>query len=61
MKIPNLAIHLSTDRNKFEPNLESHTRPILATTVIDQLFGEDIESLEDDKYNIETKHFKTLL
>jgi aspartyl aminopeptidase len=29
--------------------------------VIDQLFGEDIEPLSEDKYNTEAKHYKTLL
>jgi aspartyl aminopeptidase len=53
-----------TDRSAtFEPNKENHTKPILASSVVDQLFGEDIESLgaENDKYKIEDKHFKTLL
>lgn len=33
LKIPNLAIHLRTDRNKFEPNTETELRPILTSEV----------------------------
>jgi aspartyl aminopeptidase len=29
LKVPNLAIHLSTDRNKFEPGKEEHIRPVM--------------------------------
>lgn len=61
MKIPTLAIHLTDRSNKFEPNTETHTRPVLASYVIDQIFGSEIEPEDGDKYNIETKHFKTLL
>lgn len=61
LTIPNLAIHLTTERNKFEPNTESHLKPVLASTIVDQLFGEDIESLGDDKYHVDEKHFKTLV
>ena len=31
MKIPNLAIHLRTERNKFEPNPETELRPMVAS------------------------------
>lgn len=62
MKIPNLAIHLTDRSGTFEPNKESHTKPLFATAVVDQLFGDEIQSLgEGDKFNIEQKHFKTLL
>ena len=61
LKVPNLAIHLSDDRSSFAPNKETHTKPVLASAVIDQLLGEDVEPLEDDKYRVEEKHFKTLL
>lgn len=33
VKIPNLAIHLKSERNKFEPNTESELRPILSSEV----------------------------
>jgi len=52
MKIPNLAIHLTSaaERGKFEPNNETHLKPVLASMVIDSLFGEEIKSLENDLY-----------
>jgi len=61
LKIPNLAIHLTDRSGVFEPNKETHTKPILATTVIDQLLGEGVQPLEEDKYRVDEKHFKTLL
>lgn len=30
LKIPNLAIHLTTDRNSFAPNTETNLRPIFS-------------------------------
>lgn len=33
LKIPNLAIHLRTERNKFEPNTETELRPILSSEI----------------------------
>jgi aspartyl aminopeptidase len=35
LKIPNLAIHLTDKSGTFEPNKESHLKPILSSTVID--------------------------
>lgn len=37
--IPSLAIHFSTgsDRNKFEPNVETNLRPILATMIAENI------------------------
>jgi aspartyl aminopeptidase len=37
LKIPSLAIHFTRMYEKFEFNLEKHLRPIIATTIIDQL------------------------
>ena len=37
LKVPNLAIHLSSDRAKFEPNTETHLRPILSSEIYKQL------------------------
>jgi len=31
-KIPNLAIHMTTDRNKFEWNNENHLKAVLSST-----------------------------
>jgi aspartyl aminopeptidase len=62
MNVPSLCIHL--DRvPEFNPNKESHLKPVLATSVIDQLMGEGIKAFEDrdDIYNIEQKHFSTFL
>ena len=41
MKVPNLAIHLTAAdaRGKFEPNTETHLRPIISTFVYDNLLN----------------------
>ena len=39
MNIPSLCIHLDTERDAFKPNKEAHLKPILATSVVDQLMG----------------------
>jgi aspartyl aminopeptidase len=36
LRIPHLAIHLSSDRNKFEWNNENHLKAILSTTFFDE-------------------------
>lgn len=61
INVPSLCIHL--DRApEFNPNKETHLKPILATNVIDQLMGEGIKSDEkEDLYNVQTKHFQTFL
>ena len=41
-RIPHLAIHLTTDRNKFEWNNETHLKSIIATTI----FGDDNKSTD---------------
>ena len=35
LKIPNLAIHMTDRTGVFEPNKESHLKPILSTAIID--------------------------
>ena len=35
LKIPNLAIHLTDRAGKFEPSKETHTKPIMASAIID--------------------------
>ena len=62
INVPSLCIHL--DRNQdFSFNKETHLKPILATTVIDQLMGESVKPFEDkpDVYNVGKKHFNTFL
>lgn len=43
LKIPNLAIHLTTERNKFEPNSENHVKPILDSVVVKNLLNNKLE------------------
>lgn len=47
LRIPNLAIHLCSDRNKFEWNNESHLKAVMSTTFFD---SED-EALKEEKAN----------
>lgn len=59
MKIPNLAIHL--DRQEpFDINKETHLKPILCTNVVNELFGEGVKPIEDDRFQLEEKHLSTL-
>lgn len=60
LKVPNLAIHLTDRSGNFEPNKEAHTKPVLATSVVDQLFG-SAEPSGEGTYKCEDKHFKSLL
>jgi aspartyl aminopeptidase len=60
LKVPNLAIHLTDRSGTFEPNKESHTKPVLATSVVDQLFGK-AEASGEDTYSCEDKHYSSLL
>jgi aspartyl aminopeptidase len=45
LRIPHLAIHLTTDRNKFEWNSETHLKSIISTT----FFDESESKKEEDK------------
>lgn len=62
MKVPNLAIHLTDRSGTFEPNKESHTKPILASSVVDQLMGAEatLEAVGDE-YRCDEKHFRSIL
>lgn len=44
MKIPNLAIHLSSEREKFEPNKENHLRPVLDSKAVKDLLDEHLKN-----------------
>lgn len=59
LKVPNLAIHLTDRSGVFEPNKESHTKPLLATAVVDALFSG--KEVGQDTYQCEEKHLKSLL
>lgn len=61
LKIPNLAIHLSTDRDKFEPNKETHLRPILSSEIIRQLYSPGKEPKKEDLKGIYKKHYPVLV
>ena len=48
-KICSLAIHL--DRaEEFKPNKETHLKPLLSTSVVHGLFGDDVTQIEDDAF-----------
>ena len=59
LKVPSLAIHLDRS-DEFKPNKETHLKPILATGVVNQLFGTDVEKLEDDKFQLDDRHLNTM-
>ena len=46
MNIPSLCIHLAREP-EFNPNKETHLKPILATHVVDALMGESIKPFAD--------------
>lgn len=62
MNVPSLCIHLDREPD-FKFNKETHLKPILATHCIDQLMGEGMKKVEEDKdiYNVSNKHMKTFL
>ena len=65
LRIPHLAIHLSIgdERTTFKPNKENHLRPVIATSVIDQLFNKPgpEEEKKECPYDIDRKHMKSFL
>ena len=61
MSIPSLCIHLDTERDAFKLNKENHLKPILASSCVDQLFGEGIISDKEDVYNVSEKNYLTFL
>jgi aspartyl aminopeptidase len=48
LRIPHLAIHLTSDRNKFEWNNETHLKAILSTTFFDKK-EEEVEVSDQEK------------
>lgn len=59
MKVPSLAIHLDR-QEEFKPNKETHLKPVLATGIINNLFGEGVQAISDDTFQIEDRHLNTL-
>ena len=59
MKVPSLAIHLDRS-DEFKPNKETHLKPILATGVINDLFGEGVSAIADDVFQLEDRHMSQL-
>ena len=59
MKVPSLAIHL--DRaEEFKPNKETHLKPVLATNIVNTLFGADVNQISDDTFALEERHLGQL-
>ena len=61
MSVPSLCIHLDTEREAFKLNKETHLKPILASSCVDQLYGESITSDKEDVYNVQEKNYLTFL
>jgi aspartyl aminopeptidase len=57
VKLPNLAIHLA--REEVAIQKETETKPVLAMSVVENLFKGGIEEIADDKFRIDEKHFAT--
>ena len=60
LSIPSLCIHLDTERDVFKINKETHLKPIMATSIINGIFGEGVERIDDDKFKVEDRHLSTL-
>lgn len=48
-KIPNLAIHLISERKKFEPNEETELRPIFSSEIYRKLLNPDVKEEKSEK------------
>ena len=59
MKVPSLAIHLDRS-DEFKPNKEVHLKPVLATGLVNSLFGEGVTPLTEDSFALEDRHMNTL-
>ena len=55
LRIPHLAIHFSTERNKFEWNNENHLKAILSTTFFDGKENKEGENLPEQQKIIHKK------
>lgn len=64
LQIPSLAIHLSSERGEISWDDDKNLRPIIATTIIDQLIdptSPEEEEKRDDPYGVQKKHLSSLL
>lgn len=59
MKVASLCIHLDREPS-FNPNKETHLKPILATGIVNNLFGEGVTPLTEDTFALEDRHMNTL-
>lgn len=62
MNIPSLCIHLDR-KSEFDPNKETHLKPILATKIIDHLVGSSKKAGDEypDIYNVQKKNYMSFL
>lgn len=59
MKVPSLAIHLDRS-DEFKPNKETHLKPVLATGIISELFGEGVSVINEDTFQLDDRHMGQL-
>ena len=59
MKVPSLAIHLDR-QEEFKPNKETHLKPVLATNIVNTLFGADVSQISEDTFALEERHLGQL-
>lgn len=55
VKLPNLAIHLCREETPMQK--ETELKPMIAMSVIENLFKGGIDPIADDKFRIDEKHF----
>jgi aspartyl aminopeptidase len=56
-RIANLCIHLRTERGTFNPNNENETKPIIATSIVDALFGSgNAKKKDEETFELEGRH-----
>jgi aspartyl aminopeptidase len=57
--LPSLCIHLDRT-DEFKPNKETHCKPFMSMSIVDQLFGSGVKPMKNDNYNIDKNHWNTL-
>jgi aspartyl aminopeptidase len=58
VKLPNLAIHLAREETSMEK--ETQLKPVIAMSVVENIFAGGIEKIADDKFKVDEKHFSSL-